>query len=214
MIKLSNREKEQVEKAISDLEKSTSGEVVVYIAKASHAYKKGIWIPVTLAGALAQIIIYILGHFWLLSHQFGVDETIFITLSSMVFVGVIFSIFKRLRLLFVDKDDIEEEVLQKAQGVFITEDIFNTKERTGILIFISQLEHKVLVLGDEGINAKIEQANWDNILQTVISGIKTKNVTPKLIEAIKLCKDLLLKNGFNVAKNDFNELSNHVRVEE
>ena len=161
-----------------------------------------------------MVSIFVLGHFWLLGHQFGVDETLLITLSSMVIGGLLGLAIKPLRLLVCDKEDVDEEVMQKAQGVFISEEVFATKDRTGILIFISQLEHKVVVLGDKGINAKINQSDWENILQTVISGIKTNTVTSKLVEAIKMCENLLLENDFNVKNDDVDELSNHVRIED
>lgn len=213
MIKLTDIDKQQIEDAIHNLEKTTSGEVVVYIAKQSHNYKKGIWIISALFAVLAMLTIYVLGYFWLLSHQFGVDETILITLAAMIFGGMLTAFIKPIRLFFIDKSDVDEEVMQKAQGVFISEEVFSTKDRTGILIFISQLEHKVVVLGDKGINEKINQSDWDDILQLVISGVKTKSLTPKLVEAISLCEKLLLNNGFNVRKDDVDELSNHVRIE-
>lgn len=214
MIKLSDQNKKDIEQAIADLELKTSGEIIVYIAKSSHAYLQGLWIPTTLSCIISLLTIYTLSHFWLLPKNFGINEVIIITLGIITLTSTLFSFVKPLRLLFTKRNDIEEEVLQKAQSIFIEEDIFNTIDRTGILIFISQLERKVIILGDKGINAKITQSDWDNILQLVVTGVKTKAITPRLIEAIKLCEKLLLDNGFNVRKDDVNELSNHVRIEE
>ncbi len=214
MIKLSNIEKQQIEDAIKHLEKSTSGEVVVYIAKQSHKYLKGMWISIALAAVVALVVVSILSWLWLLNSNFGASQTTMITLFAMFAAACVTYFIPRLRLYFVNDEDIDEEVLQKAQTVFLSEEIFNTKERTGILIFISQLEHKVIVLGDKGINQKISQEDWETILNTVIAGIKQKNIAAKLTEAIGLCEKLLLDNGFNVQNNDINELANHVRVEE
>jgi len=214
MIKLSDIEKQNIENAIKHLEKTTSGEVVVYVAKQSHKYLKGMWIAVAVGAIASLVIISILSWMWLLNSNFGASQTTMITLFAMFAAACITYFIPRLRLWFVNDEDLDEEVLQKAQTVFLAEEVFNTKQRTGILIFISQLEHKVIVLGDKGINEKITQEDWESILNTVIEGIKQKNMAPKLIEAIGLCEKLLLDNGFTIQNNDINELANHVRVEE
>ena len=39
-----------------------------------------------------------------------------------------------------------------AMAAFVEEEVFSTRDRTGILLFLSLFEHRVVVLGDSGIN--------------------------------------------------------------
>ena len=40
---------------------------------------------------------------------------------------------------------------QRAENAFLEEEVFNTTQRTGIMIFISFFEHEVIVMADRGI---------------------------------------------------------------
>ena len=97
---------------------------------------------------------------------------------------------------------------------FLSENIFDTKDRTGILIYISEVEHEVVVLADKGIYSKTEDKEWQSIVKTIVQGIKTKSVADSIVEAIDKCKIILLNHGFNVTKNDTNELPDDIRIEE
>ena len=92
--------------------------------------------------------------------------------------------------------------------------MFKTIDRTGILIYISLLEHKVIVLGDKGINAVIDPEEWDTMVNNVVKGIKEKNPFKGIMNAINDCERVLLKHGFVVKPNDINELPNHLIIEE
>ena len=89
--------------------------------------------------------------------------------------------------------------------------VYNTKDRTGILIFISILERRVELLADSGINEKIPQGKWQNIVDNIIQGIKEKNVTAHLIESINDCGDLLAQH-FPIQPDDVNELSDEIDI--
>lgn len=111
----------------------------------------------------------------------------------------------------------ERQVLraqQRAREAFLEESVFNTAERVGILIFVSRLEHMVLVMGDEGINKKVEQADWQHVVDTIVDGIKRREIGDGLVKAIDQCKELLLKNGFVRKSTDTNELDDNLRIED
>ena len=116
-------------------------------------------------------------------------------------------------MVFISDNKIKNNVLTKARDAFLQEEVFNTKQRTGILIYISKFERLIEIIGDSGINAKIESNDWENIVDLVQKGIKNGNTANGLIQAINSCKILLLENGFKVRKDGANELSDKIRVE-
>ncbi len=89
--------------------------------------------------------------------------------------------------------------------------VYKTRDRTGILIFISLLERKIELIADSGINEKITQSRWNDIVTHIISGIKAKELANNLIEAIDECGKLLSKY-FPIKKDDENELENEINV--
>ena len=83
----------------------------------------------------------------------------------------------------------------------------NTRDKTGILIFISVFERKVWVLADEGINEKVDRDTWQEIVDIVTLGIKEKRQGSALCNAIKRCGELL-ENNFPIKPDDTDELDN------
>ena len=53
-----------------------------------------------------------------------------------------------LRRALVPAEALAARVHQRATQAFVEEDVFRTRDRTGILIFISLFEHRVVVLAD------------------------------------------------------------------
>jgi putative membrane protein len=97
------------------------------------------------------------------------------------------------------------KVYNRALKHFVESGTYATKDRTGILIFISYMEREVRIVADSGINAKIEQRKWDEIAQNLARGIRQKKTASALIEVISRCGDLLEKN-FPAKKDNPNEL--------
>ena len=97
-----------------------------------------------------------------------------------------------------------EAVFRRAMRLFTESGIYDTKEHTGILIFISLLERRVCIIADRGICSKIEQPVWDTLAAALSEGFGKKNVRPAdsecsasaeaLIQTVNECGALLAKH--------------------
>ena len=105
-------------------------------------------------------------------------------------------------------------VHQRATQAFISEEVFATRDRTGILIFLSLHERRVLVLGDSGINKKVKPSDWDGIVNMIVSGIREGKTTEGMISAIRECGKLLEQHGVQRRPDDTDELSDDLRVQD
>jgi putative membrane protein len=103
-------------------------------------------------------------------------------------------------------------VALRAADAFISEEVFKTRDRTGILIFLSLEEHKVLVVGDRGIDAKVDRSEWEDVVARIVRGINIGHPADGLVDAIAQCGVLLEKHGFQRRQDDTNELPNRLRV--
>ena len=101
---------------------------------------------------------------------------------------------------------------QSAENAFLEEEIFNTRHRTGIMIFISFFEHEVIVMADRGISKVVEQQEWDKIVADLVSHIRAGNIVGGLEAGIKRCGEILLEKGFKKSDDDVNELRDDLRL--
>lgn len=113
--------------------------------------------------------------------------------------------------LIVPKRVMKQKVKERAVRHFMESGVYNTRDRTGILIFISFMERRIELIADKGINEKIPQEKWNSIVENIIQGIKSDKVIEKLKESILECGKLLEKH-FPIKSDDTNELSDDVTI--
>ena len=91
------------------------------------------------------------------------------------------------------------------------EEVFDTRERTGILIFVSLFERRVEVVGDSGINARVDPDDWVHVVEDILVGVRKGQMAEGFVKAINRCGALLEEKGVEIREDDSNELSDSVR---
>ncbi|MFY0653000.1 MAG: TPM domain-containing protein [Cyclobacteriaceae bacterium] len=209
-----DEQKSNVEQAVKDLELESSGEIVVYFARKSDSYYQGTWKLTAILGMLGAVTMLCLSYVWMLPPTFSImNIAMSIILIMIAGLGISY-FFPTVRLAFVPLNVMDHRVVTKSRDIFLQEEIFNTIERTGILIYISELEKRVQIIGDKGISSVIVQEDWNKVLGLVTDGIKQGSPSEGLVAAIHECKNLLLDNGFIVREDDTNELSDEMIIEQ
>lgn len=207
-----DEEKQQIEQAVKELETVSCGEVVPYFVRSSDDYAEASWYVGALLSGFITVMIGVLSYTWLLPFRITPMELSAGIFASLV-LGFLFPIvFPQAKRWIISKERQEQRVNQRALEAFLNEKVFETGERVGILIFVSRLEHMVLVLGDEGINKKVAREDWAHVVQEVVSGIKANRIGDGLVKAIGVCRELLLKHGFVRKASDTNELDDGLRI--
>ncbi|OGW29652.1 MAG: hypothetical protein A2X59_12895 [Nitrospirae bacterium GWC2_42_7] len=199
-------EKKKIEETIQSVECCTIGEVAVMVVDSSDEYREATVLGSLLLGACVSL---------LLSEAFlSASLNYFILLSFLFFLPMqmLFKALPVLKTSFVGRRRLEEAVRERAVRAFYEKGLYKTKANTGVLFFLSILEHKVWVLADKGIYEKIEQETLNNFAQTVAKGIKDNHAGDALCQAITTAGELLTKH-FPLTQGDTNELSNRVMTE-
>ena len=75
-------------------------------------------------------------------------------------------------------------VRQAAERAFVRMGMTRTKHRTGVLFFIVPARKKFIVLGDEGIHAKVGQEFWESLAALLSGRFRKGEFTEGLVEAI------------------------------
>jgi putative membrane protein len=210
----SQEDKDKIKQAVAELEAATAGELVLYFARKSDNYPGAGWKFAALTGGSIALVIGVLSYLWLLPTWLTPMFVSTLILSLMLLAYLLTVFVPALRLSFIASHTVSHRVLTKARDIFLQEEIFKTEQRIGILIYISELEQKVVVLGDSGINSKISKEDWTHIVDTIVLGIKHQQIAQGIVNAVSICKDLLLKFEFTNVEKDDNELSDEIRIEE
>lgn len=211
---LSPEELEAIKQAVAKAEQRTSGEIVPYFVDRSDPYDITVWrgasILAILVLAIAGVTVQFYGG-WGMAWLYSGQGMAFAILGAGLVGALLGAYVAPIKRMLAGEDLITRTVHHRATRAFVEEEVFNTRDRTGILLFVSLLEHRIEVLGDEGINRKVSPDDWVEVVAKIRDGLKTGEVARGLIEAIEMCGGLLERRGVEIQPDDSDELSNEVR---
>lgn len=208
----SETDREQIVSAVKTAEGNTAGEIVPYVVAHSDDYEVTLWrggLSLSLLVLTALLLVRVFTPLWL-DLRFAQTAALILLAQGMGMLAVFF--VPGLKRFFAGRELIEQCVTRRATQAFLSEEIFKTRDRTGILIFLSLLEHKVVVMGDAGINAKVEQRDWDDVVQRLVAGMRAGEPAQALITAIQKCGELLQRKGVTRRPDDTDELTDTLRM--
>jgi putative membrane protein len=199
-------EQEKIRAAVEAAESRTAGEIVPMIVGASGRYAEA-----NVAGLIVGLVIgaaaALVWHDpWSLPHA----ELAWPLLGAAI--GLALSHVPALKRMLVRPQRMTEAVHIRSLAAFTAHGLHYTRGHTGILILASLFEHRVVVLADLGINAKVKPGTWDEIVATITTGLKSKNGAAAFCAAIERCGNILAEH-FPRAADDRNELADALRKE-
>lgn len=206
-------QKQAIKEAVASAEQKTSGEIVPFFVHSSDDYEESNVRAALVFGLIALGSVAALSFSWNLPFEITPWE---VSIAGIVagIAGYLLSRYvNAVKKLFTSSEQMLEKVESRAIKAFLNDEIFATKERTGILILISHFEHMVEVLGDSGINAKVKREDWQEVVNLIIAGIKNDDPTTGIINGINKCGDLLQSSGVDKPTDNPNELSDDMRLE-
>jgi len=103
----------------------------------------------------------------------------------------------------------KSNVLDRAAAVFKTLAMHKTKERNGVLFYLSINDRKFGIIGDVGINKVVPADFWDTTKEIVINDFKKGEFTQGIVEGIELTGKHL-KQYFPHQLDDVNELPDEI----
>jgi len=109
--------------------------------------------------------------------------------------------------LIVPKKVMAAAVQSRARRHFMEAGVYDTLDHTGILIFVSLLEHRVELIADRGINEKVDPEIWNSIVKKMIGKISAGELSDAIIDAVRESGDILAEK-IERRQNDRNELDN------
>ena len=183
MVEFTKEDYEVVSAAIREAEKRTSGQIVCVLAHSSSGYA---YVPILWASVLALAAPWPLIEFtqWSVQRIFALQVVVFIVAGFLVS-------WMPLRLALVPRPIQRVRAHRAALEQFIVRRVTHTRNRCGILIFVSMAEHYARVIADEGVAQKVHQAEWQAAINTLVEHIRNGRIAAGLVAAIERCGGVL-----------------------
>ncbi len=208
----SQNDLDRIAAAVKEAETRTAGEIVPYVVGRSDLYEEAVWRGAFLLSFATLFVFVFLRRFTDVWMPVTFSEAAMITLLAGGAGAALVAFVPALKRVMAGKSLMDQRIADRAAHAFITEEVFNTRDRSGIMIFLSLLERRVQVVGDSGINAKVEQDEWDDVVRRIVQGMKNGKPADGLIDAINKCGELLERRGVEIRPDDTNELPNVLRM--
>lgn len=178
MALLTDDERARVEAAIAEAEATTAGEIVVALVRRSDEYV----LPRAVAALLTGIGILLAAYH--LAPAVNVD---WLLVSLVPVAGALYMLWGTRPLLrsVVPARLFDAAASLRARLVFAENGLHRTRDGSGVLVLVSELEHRVVILGDRGIDRVLGTQSWDAYVQTVTAAIRAGRAAEGLVEVVR-----------------------------
>ena len=198
---LDETQRSEIEAAIRAAEQRTSGEFVAVVARASDEY---LFLP-TLYAAIAALAIPPIA--WAAISLLATAPADAWSAPSDLAVGLVYALqvatfvvlalalrWPPLTMLVVPRHVKLHRARRLAHELFFRLGLHETRERTGVLLFVSVGERYVEIIADRGIHEKAPPGMWEQVVADFTGKVKAGRVSEGFTGAIAACGGLLAEH--------------------
>lgn len=173
---LTEGQRQEVAELVRAVEARTSGEVAVVWSRRAddYAFVRGVWSVALAAVLVAELALHGIRAVWLP----GLTALVAGALYLLLGLGPI------LRRIVPDAVQ-NERVHRQAQAAFLEFGVTETSSRGGVLLFLSELEHRVEILADCGIAERVEAGVWQSVVDDLISALRARQPMSGVAQALE-----------------------------
>jgi putative membrane protein len=184
MLPISEADRDRIAAAVARAEQESDGEIVTVIAPRSDAYHDValhyailfmLLVPAVWAFLPQSLIDWALGRF--VGWNARLDRELLMLLLFVKLAGT-FLFFRLLlawtplRMALTPKATKTRRVRRRAVELFKAAVAHRTEGRTGILLYLSLLEHRAEIVADAAIHSRVEPETWGEAMALLIAEVK------------------------------------------
>jgi len=206
---LNDEERRRLDQRIADAEKRTGVQIVLAVIERSDAYAELPWKAFALGASIAGLLVLVMNLLWPLTSP-GTAALLAIIMilaagAGFALLSVMVSDFAR---LFLHSHRAEVETRQYAGSLFLSRQLFATRERKAVLLLVSLFERQVVLLSDTGLTRKLNQEATEIIIKHMRPYLAAGQTARALEAGLKKLEEIVSSNvqpGVSV-----NELPNDI----
>ena len=210
---LSDSDRSLLDHQIAQTEKDTGAQIVLASIIRSDSYAEIPWkafaIGASLAGLVSVILVlFVLG--WLTTIL--ILFSIAVILASGALLALLAILFPGFARLFLSAERKETETMQYAESLFLSNELFLTEGRRGILILVSQFERQVIILPDTGVRDLLSTEVLDKIISTMTGHLRRNDLRQAMEIGLDGIRSAL--GSTKSSRSQENEISDEIIEEE
>ncbi len=202
MALINETDRKRIPDTIRAVEAKTQGELVCVVARASGNYRFLPLLWATLVALSLPAIVWVSGLWW------SENEIYFAQITLFLLAAVLFA-WTPVKMRLIPRRAQVQQAARLAREQFFAQRLHMTRERTGVLLFVSEAERYVEIIADEGINAKVAPGTWNDIVTKFVAHVRQGTTADGFIEAINACGKVLTEN-FPAQRDNPDELPNRL----
>jgi|SRR5882762_8618372 len=210
-MRLTEEEQNLLSRRVTGLESRTGAQVVAAVIGKSDSYPEAPWKAFALGVALAALYSAARS---LIVYDWEAGESALahavVILGSGAVLALLAVLFEPFSRLFTDRRRRDLEVTQYAKALFFDRGLDRTRGRIGILLLVSLFERKVVILADDGFEARIDRDDWQRLTDRMTLLLGRGNAAGALHAGLEGLEALLLERGYRVDESTADELPNAV----
>ena len=194
---LSEADHARVSEAVARAEQASDGEIVTIVADKSDSYHDVglhyavlgmLLVPAVLAfvpqGGLEAFIAPFVG--WSETLEHGALMVFLFVVLALAFLAVRFLLaWMPLRMALTPGSTKSRRVRRRAIQLFRVGAERRTVGRTGVLIYLSLVEHRAEIVADEAIHSKVEAEVWGDAMAALVEGVKAGRTGDGMVGAVE-----------------------------
>lgn len=184
MALLTEHEQRQVAEAIARVEKTTDAELVTVLAARADDYA---YIPLLWASLIALMVPGVVHY---LSGYLTMYTLLVAQWATFIVLCLVFRLPKVTTRL-IPRSVRHWRASNLARRQFLEQNLHHTVGSTGVLIFVSEAERYVEILVDDGISKRLDDSNWDAIVQAFTQQVRQGQTLAGFIACVEACGELL-----------------------
>ena len=180
---ISDEDRAAIAAAIRTAEQNTSGQIVCVLMRSASEY---FYVPVLWAALFGLVSPWPL----IVLTEWSVQR-IFLAQIAAFAVALMILSWPPLRVALVPRAVRRARAHRAAVEQFFARGLTRTRERTGVLIFVSLAERYARIIADEGIAAKVSNRDWQLAVDALTAHMRDGRIAQALVAAIQQCGAVL-----------------------
>jgi putative membrane protein len=171
--------RDRIAAAVREAEGRSTGQIVAVVVERSDDYPEARMRGALYGAALAAAAALAIDHFVPLHLVEAVAGA-----AAAAGLGALLARWDPLERLLARGPRMAAAVHERALRAFHEHDLHHTAQGTGVLVFASLLEHRAEVLGDHGIDARMEEEDWRRAVELLVAGMRRGDPAAGFCDAI------------------------------
>lgn len=210
-LRLAAEERERIRLAVHAAEQHTNAEIVPMLVSRSGLYRdaqhrSGLILALSTLTLLLSTELLWLPWGWHASNAAWLVLATILAYGAGAWLGTLAPIVR----LLTPTDRMRHKVRLRAERAFAQHAVSQTRERTGVLIMVSLLEHQIHVLADRPVFQHVPSEQWSKVVEAAVDRLKTGDVVGGVCQSIQTCGVLLAEVCPGRPGDNPDELSNEL----